>query len=106
MKNFLNNIITFGLSCILIDAVLHIEYHIDKHEGGYNICKIGCEEKKHHSINHQCQKCLNKNQKLYFLEQNSDFFTLNVNAYYTITGIIYAEPIIFDLHIRPPPSLT
>ena len=70
VKLFMKNIIAYGLSILLMASVIHVDYHVDVEQDGYNICKIGCEEQNHHSISHQCQKCLNNNQRLYFLTEN------------------------------------
>ena len=105
MKNYIENIIAVGLSFFLMVSVMHIEYHLDEHEDGYNICKIDCQNEKHKSLNHYCQKCLNKNQKLYFVKENIHSINLNVFEYPTTKSITYIESTIFDLHSRPPPSL-
>lgn len=106
VKNYINNIISLGLSFFLMVSVVHIEYHLDEHKEGYNICKIDCQKEKHHSFNHHCQKCLNKCQKLYFVKENIHSFNHNVIEYYIAESIAYIESTIFDLHSRPPPSLT
>ena len=104
VKLFMKNIITYGLSILLMASLVHVDYHADVEQDGYNICKIGCEEQKHHSISHQCQKCLNNNQRLYFLTENEFSFNQNSTIYYSKIDIVYLESIIFDLRTRPPPS--
>lgn len=104
MKLFMKNILSYGLSILLISSAIHIDYHVEVKQDGYSICKIGCEEQKHHSINHQCQKCLNNNQRLYFLTENNFSINQNSSIYFSKIDIVYVESIIFDLRTRPPPS--
>ena len=78
----MKNIITYGLSILLMASVVHVDYHADVEQEGYNICKIGCEEQNHHSNSHQCQKCLNNNQRLYFLTENEFSFNQNSTIYF------------------------
>lgn len=106
MKTILKNIIIYGLSLLIVATTFHIDYHVDEHQDGYNICDISCNDERHHSINHQCQKCLNKNQRLYFLTGHNLLINQRTVNYYIIRKINYDNSIIFDLHSRPPPSLT
>ena len=68
MNRMLNNFIVYGLSLLLLTASFHIESHHNDHSDGYSICNIDCDDEKHHSITHQCEKCLNKNNRLIVLE--------------------------------------
>ena len=105
MKTILKNIITYGLSLLLVATIVHIDYHVDEYQDGYSICDINCIDDNHHFNNHQCQKCLNKNQRLYLLKEIDFSINQKTIEYYNTKNIIYVKSIIFDLHSRAPPSL-
>jgi hypothetical protein len=105
VKTILKNIITYGLSLFLVATIIHIDYHVDEHQDGYSICDINCVNGSHHFIDHQCQKCLNKNQRLYTVIEIDFFINQKTTEYYNTKNVIYVKIIIFDLHSRPPPSL-
>ena len=64
MNRMLKTFIAYGLSFLFLSAVFHVDYHYQDHHDGYSICDINCDDEKHHSISHQCEKCLNKNNRL------------------------------------------
>ena len=105
VKTILKNIITCGLSLLLVATIVHIDYHADEHKDGYSICDINCIDDNHHFNNHQCQKCLNKNQRLYHVIEIDFSINQKTTEYYNTKNVIYVKSIIFDLHSRPPPSL-
>ena len=61
MNRMLKTFIAYGLSFLFLSAVFHVDHHHQDHHDGYSICDISCDDAKHHSISHQCEKCLNKN---------------------------------------------
>ena len=105
MNRILKIIISCGLSFLFLSTVFHVDYHYQDHHDGYSICDIGCDDKKHHSISHQCEKCLNKNNKQIVQE----FIDLSYNKYnralYSSTENFNKTFTIFSLYSRPPPSL-
>ena len=86
-------------------TIVHIDYHINEHQRGYNICDITCDNEKHHTTNHQCQKCLNKNQKLHSIKEIDNSIIQRKIRYRIVKNINDVKSIIFDLNSRPPPSL-
>ena len=105
MKTILKHIIIYILSSLILATILHIDYHVDEHQDGYSICDISCNDGRHHSINHQCQKCLNKNQKLRSIKEIDNSINQRKIRYSIVKNIIDVKSIIFDLNSRPPPSL-
>jgi len=101
----LKNITTYILSVLLVVTIVHIDNHINEHQGGYTICDITCDDERHHMINHQCQKCLNKNQRFYSITEIVSSINQNRIEYFNIKNKFDAISITFDLHSRPPPSL-
>ena len=104
MNKMLKSFISYGLSIMVLSAILHVDlYH--EHYDGYSICDISCDEEKHHSISHQCEKCLNKINRLIAQE----FIELSFNEYrtalYSSNKDFEDKIIYFNLYSRPPPSL-
>mgnify|MGYP006247766815 FL=1 len=99
----LKTLISFGLMILVFTGALHIDFHDQVHAEGYNICTPECDDEKHHSFLHQCEQCLNKNNRIIFHEKInfSDnkkgapflFFFEGFNK--TVTN--------FSLYSRPPP---
>ena len=101
----LKNITTSILSLFLLATIVHVDRHMGEHQGGYTICDISCDDEKHHVTNHQCQKCLNKNQKLHSIKEIDNSINQRKIRYRIVKNIIYVKSITFDLNSRPPPSL-
>tara|TARA_B100000287_G_scaffold87711_1_gene80314 strand:- start:162 stop:473 length:312 start_codon:yes stop_codon:yes gene_type:complete len=101
----LRNITTSILSLFLLATIVHIDHHMDEHQVGYNICDISHDDEKHNATNHKCQKCLNKNQKLHFLEDLDNSINKKRIRFHIAKNIFDFKSIIFDLNSRPPPSL-
>ncbi len=100
----LKNITRSTLSLFLLMTIFHVDHHMGEHQGGYTICDISCEDEKHYLNNHQCQKCLNKNQKLHSLNEIDNSINQRKIRYRIVKNIIDVKSIIFDLNSRPPPS--
>ena len=105
MNKMLKTFISYGLSFLFMSASFHVDLHYQDNYDGYSICDISCDEEKHHSISHQCEKCLNKTNRLIAQE----FIELSSNEYrtalYSSNEIFEDEIIPFNLYSRPPPSL-
>ena len=101
----LNNFIVYGLSLLLLTASFHIESHHNDHSDGYSICNIDCDDEKHHSITHQCEKCLNKNNRL--IDQECVELSFNGNGifFYSLNDRFDDALTYFNLLSRPPPAL-
>ena len=100
----LKNITTSILSLFLLATIIHVD-HVGEHQGGYTICDISCDDEKHHATNHQCQKCLNKNQKLHSIKEIDNSINKKNIRHRIVKNIIDVKSIIFELNSRPPPSL-
>ena len=94
------------LSLFLLATIIHVDHYMGEHQDGYTICDISCDNEKHHWVNHQCQKCLNKNQKLVSIKDIDNSINQKKIRYSIVKNTIDVKSIIFDLNSRPPPSLT
>jgi len=105
MNRMLKIFIAYGLSILFLSATLHVDLHHHEHYDGYNMCDIDCDDEKHLSISHQCEKCLNNNnrpiiQESIDLSYNRDELLL----YFSDESFKYIFSH-FSLYSRPPPSL-
>ena len=98
-------ITTYALSVLLLATIIHIDSHLHEYQDGYTICEVSCYDENHHLVNHQCQKCLNKNQKLHSIKEIDNSINQRKIRYCIVKNIIDIKSIIFDLNSRPPPSL-
>ena len=105
MNRILKTFIVYGLSFLFISAMFHVDlYNHDNHDG-YSICDISCDEEKHHSKSHQCEKCLNKTNRLIaqvFIELSSNEYRTEL---YSSNENFEDKIIPFNFYSRPPPSL-
>ena len=102
----LKNLTTSILLLFLLASIIHVDHYVGEHQDGYTICDISCDNEKHHWVNHQCQKCLNKNQKLVSIKDIDNSIIQKKIRYSIVKNTIDVKSIIFDLNSRPPPSLT
>ena len=104
MNKMLKTFISCGLSFLFMSATFHVDLHYQDNYDGYSICDISCDEEKHHSISHQCEKCLNKTNRLIaqeFIELSSNE---NRTALYSSNENFEDKIIPFSLYSRPPPT--
>lgn len=91
---------------LFLSVAVHIDAHLHHHNSESSLCSIDSDIHNHHSFSHQCEKCLNKIQRIC----NSTNFDLSIDekiiAHITSNTIIYVKSIIYDLHSRPPPNLS
>ena len=101
----LKTFIVYGLSFLFLSTAFHVEPYHQDHQDGYSICNINCDDENHHSISHQCEKCLNNINR--FIAQQ--FIELSFNEYQTALYSSYENFedgfISFNLYSRPPPRL-
>ena len=93
------------LSLFLLASIIHVDHHVVEYHDGFAIYDISSDNEKHHWVNHQCQKCLNKNQKLVSIKDIDNSINQRKIRYRIVKNIIDVKSIIFDLNSRPPPSL-
>jgi len=105
MSKMLKSFITYGLSILLLSATLHVDLGHHDHYDGYSICDIDCDDEKHHSIDHQCERCLNKTNRM-IVQECIDFslddhgeLVYSLNERFNLCSIPYFS------YSRPPPSL-
>ncbi len=101
----LRTILTFGLVSLLLGGAFHVDLHYQKQDSDYGLCDIGCEEKKHHSMFHECEKCLNKNTSSIINNNNDLFCAFSSVSQFFSNQSFRNYSLNFSLYSRPPPNL-
>ena len=106
MKSVLQILITSVLSMLFLSVIVHIDAHSHHHSSESSLCNIDSDSQNHHSFSHQCEKCLNKIQRI-CISTNFDLsIDEKISAHITSNTITYVKSIIYDLHSHPPPQLS
>ena len=71
-KHYSKGAIQFLLSFFLLTNGLHVDDHDHSAVEGYSICNSECDKPNHHSIEDNCEKCVNNSnkQKLFLKAQS------------------------------------
>ena len=101
----LRTILTFGLVSLLLGGAFHVDLHYQEQDSDYGLCDIGCEEKKHHSMFHECEKCLNKNTSSVINNNNNLFCAFSSVSQFFSNQSFRNYSLNFSLYSRPPPNL-
>ena len=101
----LRTILTFVLVSLLLGGAFHVDLHYQKQDSDYGLCDIGCEEKKHHSMFHECEKCLNKNTSSIINNNNDLFCAFSSVSQFFSNQSFRNYSLNFSLYSRPPPNL-
>ena len=101
----LRTILTFGLVSLLLGGAFHVDLHYQEQDSDYGLCDIGCEEKKHHSMFHECEKCLNKNTSSIINNYNDLFCAFSSVSQFFSNQSFRNYSLNFSLYSRPPPNL-
>ena len=100
----MKNILIILLSSLLIGNLLHFDSHHDSTEG-YFFCSVDCDDNKHHSFHHNCEKCLNKNIKTLIKKPIEIASTQLESLNHIFNQDLNYKKIIFNLYSRPPPDI-
>ena len=107
IKKIIKTLASVLLAFIIVFGCLHIDHYIQHEHDGYYVCNIGCNDDGHHSISHQCDKCLvhdsnnpilEQSSKIAFSQEKYNFFNLKIRAKSTTTD--------YTSYSRPPPFPT
>ena len=99
-------ITTFVLSLLLVGSSVHAAsyYNIDNSEQG--MCDVNCDNKKHRSSSHECDRCLNEEIQRLISDQTNESPLVNGDV---LPLLVSTNPtsgfLLIELYGRPPPSL-
>ena len=106
IKKLIFRLLNVSLCIMILSSSLHLNEHIHNKNDGYTICTPGCEKDNHHSINENCEKCINNrhHQKLF---NDTNFYKHKNNK----SQIIFDDVFVFNKYLvfsfnfsRPPPE--
>ena len=106
MKHFLKNLITCGFSFAILHGTLHVDFHNHDSFDGFSICNYGCDDERHHLLSHECEKCLNKNNKLINTQVGDFQYNQPKILFYSSSKKRYNNYFYYSLYSRPPPNLS
>ena len=100
IKNLLNIIIAFLFLC----GAFHYEGADHSISNEYSFCSEGCDN-NHLSIQHHCEKCLNKNNRLIFNSSFNHRTKKHCPLFYSFEEIFDNNYLLTNLSSRPPPDI-
>ena len=101
----LRTVLTLKLVSLLLGGAFHVDLHYQDSDSGYGFCDISCDEKKHHSMFHECEKCLNKNTSLVIHSNNDLSFAFSSISQFFSNQNFRNYFLNFSTYGRPPPNL-
>ena len=99
-------ITTFVLSLLLVGSSVHAAsyYNINSSEQG--MCDVNCDNKKHSSSSHECDRCLNEEiQRLKPYQTNESPLVYGEMLLLSASTNPTSGFLLIELYGRPPPSL-
>ena len=99
----LKSFISLGLSVLFLIGTLHVDHNDHSHINGHSICGSGCSDNDHHSLSHQCEKCLTNNSQLVGPKCSEFIFSPFYLSLYSLNQSIENTLTYFSLYCRPPP---
>jgi len=99
-------ITTFALSLLLIGSSVHAVSYYNTNNSEQGMCDVNCDNKKHRSSSHECDKCLNEEIQRLIPEQTSESPLVNGDVLLLLVSTNSTSGFLFiELYGRPPPSL-
>tara|TARA_B100000965_G_C19303206_1_gene631065 strand:+ start:255 stop:563 length:309 start_codon:yes stop_codon:yes gene_type:complete len=93
------------LSVLFVANLWHVENHNQHSTSGYFFCSENCNNENHFSISHNCQKCLNKNNRLISQTAFQHLIKEYKNSFYSFQDKSHNKDLPIDLFSRPPPDI-
>ena len=99
-------ITTFVLSLLLVGSSVHAASYYNTNNSEQGMCDVNCDNKKHRSSSHECDRCLNEEIQRLIPEQTNESPLVNAEVLPLLGS---SNPtsgfLLIDLYGRPPPSL-
>ena len=100
------SITTFILSLLLVGSSVHAASYYNTNNSEQGMCDVNCDNKKHRSSSHECDRCLNEEIQRLIPEQTNEFPLVNSNVLPLLASTNPTSGLLFiALYGRPPPSL-
>ena len=100
------SITTFVLSLLLVGSSVHAASYYNINNGEQGMCDVNCDNKKHRSSSHECDRCLNEEIQRLTPEQTNESPPVQSE---TLLSLVSTNSILgflsIELYWRPPPNL-
>ena len=100
------SITTFVLSLLLVGSSVHAASYYNINNGEQGMCDVNCDNKKHRSSSHECDRCLNEEIQRLTPEQTNESPPVQSD---TLLSLVSTNSTLgflsIELYGRPPPNL-
>ena len=101
-----NTITTFVLSLLLVGSSVHAATYYNLNNSEQGMCDVNCDNKKHRSSSHECDRCLNEEIQRLIPDQTNESPLVNGEVLPLSTSTNPTSGfLLIELYGRPPPSL-
>ena len=101
-----NTITTFVLSLLLVGSSVHAATYYNINNSEHGMCDVNCDNKKHRSSSHECDRCLNEEiQRLIPYQTNESPLVNGEMLLLSASTNPTSGFLLIELYGRPPPSL-
>ena len=99
-------ITTFVMSLLLVGSSVHAASYYNTNNSEQGMCDVNCDNKKHRSSSHECDRCLNEEIQRLIPEQTNESPLVNSGVLPLLASTNPTSGILLiELYGRPPPSL-
>ena len=99
-------ITTFALSLLIVGSSVHAATYYNLNNSEQGMCDVNCDNKKHRSSSHECDRCLNEEIQRLIPEETNESPLVNSGVLPLLASTNPTSGILLiELYGRPPPSL-
>tara|TARA_Y100000741_G_C18012222_1_gene460682 strand:- start:213 stop:527 length:315 start_codon:yes stop_codon:yes gene_type:complete len=100
------SITTFVLSLLLVGSSVHAASYYNINNGEQGMCDVNCDNKKHRSSSHECDRCLNEEIQRLTPEQTNESPPVQSETLLSLVSTNSTPGFLsIELYGRPPPNL-
>ena len=100
------SITTFVLSLLLVGSSVHAASYYNINNGEQGMCDVNCDNKKHRSSSHECDRCLNEEIQRLIPELTNESPPVQSETLLSLVSTNSTPGFLsIELYGRPPPSL-
>ena len=100
------SITTFVLSFLLVGSSVHAANYYNINNGEQGMCDVNCDNKKHRSSSHECDRCLNEEVQRLIPEQINESPPVQSETLLLLVSTNSTPGfLLIELYGRPPPNL-
>ena len=99
-------ITTFVLSLLLVGSSVHAASYYNTNDSEQGMCDVNCDNKKHRSSSHECDRCLNEEVQRLIPEQTNESPPVQSETLLSLVSTNSTPGLLsIELYGRPPPNL-